>query len=92
MDFSEGHVSNEHRELHQSAAESADPLSVSPSQLSPKSPRSPKTPRSPKSPSSPKSPRSPKMQGKCSNLSPKNFRQSHSQKDGRPKKGKVKTY
>ncbi|KAJ7969748.1 Programmed cell death protein 4 [Quillaja saponaria] len=41
MDFSDGFVSNEHRELHKAASESADPLSVSPLQVSPKSPRSP---------------------------------------------------
>ncbi|KHN32821.1 Programmed cell death protein 4 [Glycine soja] len=87
MDFGEGYVSNEHRELHQSATESADPLSVSPLQLSPKSSRSPNSPRSPKSPRTPQSPRSPTGQGKCSNLSPRNHRQSYFQKDGRPKKG-----
>jgi len=86
MDFSEGYVSNEHRELHRSAAESADPLSVSPLQLAPKSSRSPDSARSPKSP------RSPKVQGKCSTLSPRTHKQSHSQKDGRPKKGEVFTH
>lgn len=92
MDFGEGYVSNEHRELHQSATESADPLSVSPLQLSPKSSRSPNSPRSPKSPRTPQSPRSPTGQGKCSNLSPRNHRQSYFQKDGRPKKGEVFTH
>ncbi|RDX66478.1 Programmed cell death protein 4, partial [Mucuna pruriens] len=87
MDFGEGYVSNEHRELHRSATESADPLSVSPLQVSIKTPRSPKSPRSPNSSRSPKSPRSPKVQGKCSNLSPKTHRPSYFQKDGRPKKG-----
>ncbi|KAK2366699.1 MA3 domain-containing protein [Trifolium repens] len=76
MDFNDGYVSKEHRELHRSASESVDPVSVSPLQLSP-----------PKSPKSPKSPRSPKAQVKGSNLSPKNNKQSHSSKDGRPKKG-----
>ncbi|KAK2420726.1 MA3 domain-containing protein [Trifolium repens] len=76
MDFNDGYVSKEHHELHRSASESVDPVSVSPLQLSP-----------PKSPKSPKSPRSPKAQVKGSNLSPKNNKQSHSSKDGRPKKG-----
>lgn len=83
MDFGEGYVSKEHRELHRSVTESADPLTVSPLQLSPKSPKSPTR--------SPKSPRSPKVQGKGSNLSPKNNRHPHSPKDGRPKKGKIFT-
>jgi hypothetical protein len=78
MDFNDGYVSKEYRELHRSASESVDPVSVSPLQLSP-----------PKSPKSPKSPRSPKAQVKGSNLSPKNNKQSHSSKDGRPKKGGV---
>lgn len=72
MDFKDGHVSNEHRELHRSATESVDPVSVSPLQLS-----------------SPKSPKSSNVQVKGSSLSPKNNRQSHSPKDGRPKKGDV---
>ncbi|KAM5562135.1 MA3 DOMAIN-CONTAINING TRANSLATION REGULATORY FACTOR 2 [Rosa sericea] len=79
MEFSDGFVSNEHRELHRSATESADPLSVSPLHIGPKSPRSPK---------SPNSPRSPKVQcktGKVSSLAQE--RHSHSSVDGRPKKG-----
>ncbi|MCI61647.1 programmed cell death protein, partial [Trifolium medium] len=54
MDFNDGYVSKEHLELHRSAAESVDPVSVSPLQLSP--------------PKSPKSPKSPKPQVKGSNL------------------------
>lgn len=77
MDFNDGYVSKEHRELHQSVSESADSVSISALQLSPKSPKSPK------------SPRSLKVQVKGSNWSPKNNRQSHSPKDGRPKKGGV---
>ncbi|AES75245.1 MA3 DOMAIN-CONTAINING TRANSLATION REGULATORY FACTOR 2 [Medicago truncatula] len=43
MDFNDGYVSKEHLELHRSASESVDPVTVSPLQLSsPKSPRSPK--------------------------------------------------
>ncbi|BBH09003.1 MA3 domain-containing protein [Prunus dulcis] len=85
MDFSDGFVSKEHLELHRSASESADPLSVSPLHISPRSPRSPKSPKTPKSP---KSPRSPKMQGKHGKGSPlKQDRHSHSSVDGRPKKG-----
>ncbi|CAB4289659.1 unnamed protein product [Prunus armeniaca] len=85
MDFSDGFVSKEHRELHRSASESADPLSVSPLHISPRSPRSPKSPKTPKSP---KSPRSPKMQGKHGKGSSlKQDRHSHSSVDGRPKKG-----
>ncbi|KAL6218258.1 hypothetical protein ACLB2K_011473 [Fragaria x ananassa] len=82
---SDGFVSTEHRELHHSAAESADPLSVSPLHIGPKSPRSPKSPKSSKSPNSP---RSPKMQGKTGKASPlAHDRQSHSSVRGRPKKG-----
>ncbi|KAF1884715.1 hypothetical protein Lal_00028601 [Lupinus albus] len=81
MDFGQGYVSKEHLELHQSATESADPSSVSPLQISTKSPRSLKSPRSSKSP------RSPKVQAKGSNLSPKHCKLPHSQIDGRPKKG-----
>ncbi|XP_050367024.1 MA3 DOMAIN-CONTAINING TRANSLATION REGULATORY FACTOR 2 [Argentina anserina] len=82
MEFSDGFVSNEHRELHRSATESADPLSVSPLNIGNKSPRSLK------SPTSPNSPRSPKVQGKSGNTSPlAHDRQSHSSVDGRPKKG-----
>ncbi|XP_004290465.1 PREDICTED: uncharacterized protein LOC101303761 [Fragaria vesca subsp. vesca] len=85
MEFSDGFVSTEHRELHHSAAESADPLSVSPLHIGPKSPRSPKSPKSSKSPNSP---RSPKMQGKTGKASPlAHDRQSHSSVHGRPKKG-----
>ncbi|KAL5080807.1 hypothetical protein RYX36_009228 [Vicia faba] len=73
MDFNDGHVSKEHRELGRSATESVDPISVSPLQLS--------------SPKSPKSSGSPNAQLKGSSLSRKNNRQSHSPKDGRPKKG-----
>ena len=77
MDFSDGFVSKEHRELHQSASESADPSAVFPLQISSRSPRSP--------PSS----RSPRMHGKYSEQSPKHDKQSRSQRDGRPKKGKI---
>ncbi|PRQ24550.1 putative initiation factor eIF-4 gamma, MA3 [Rosa chinensis] len=85
MEFSDGFVSNEHRELHRSATESADPLSASPLHIGPKSPRSPKSPKSPKSPNSP---RSPKVQGKTGKVSPlAHDRHSHSSVDGRPKKG-----
>ncbi|KAI4352788.1 hypothetical protein L6164_007008 [Bauhinia variegata] len=42
MDFRDGFVSNEHLELHRSASESADPSTVSPLQISPKSPKSPR--------------------------------------------------
>lgn len=75
MDFKDGHVSKEHHEVHLSAAESVDPVSVSPIQLS--------------SPKSPKSPGSSNAQVKGSSLSPKNNRQSHSPKDGSPKKGEI---
>lgn len=75
MDFNEGHVSKEHREVHLSAAESVDPVSVSPIQLS--------------SPKSPKSPGSSNVQVKGSSLSSKNNRQSYSPKDGSPKKGEI---
>ncbi|KAL7245796.1 hypothetical protein ACSBR2_001016 [Camellia fascicularis] len=102
MDFTDGHMSNEHRELLRSASESADPLSVSPLEIStslkisrsPNSPRSPKVPRSPSSPKSPKSPRSPSSskghhakQGTSKGSPLKNDRHSHSGVDGRPKKG-----
>ncbi|KAF5955254.1 hypothetical protein HYC85_008110 [Camellia sinensis] len=102
MDFADGHMSNEHRELLRSASESADPLSVSPLEIStslkisrsPNSPRSPKVPRSPSSPKSPKSPRSPSSskghhakQGTSKGSPLKNDRHSHSGVDGRPKKG-----
>ncbi|KAA8537976.1 hypothetical protein F0562_027444 [Nyssa sinensis] len=87
MDITNGYMSNEHRELLRSASESADPLSVSPLQIS----LSRKSPRSPKSPKSPNSPRSPKgHQGKhgTSKGSPlKNDRNSHSKRDSHPKKG-----
>lgn len=85
MEYSDGFVSNEHRELHQSVSESADPLSVSPLQIS-ISPRSPKSPKSPGSPRSPSSPRC--RQGTSKGGSPlKDDKHSHSPKDGRPKKG-----
>lgn len=84
MEFSDGFVSNEHRELHRSATESADPSSVSPLHIGPKSPRSPK---------SPKSPRSPKVQGKTGKASSlAHDKHSHSPVDGRPKKGKLHIY
>ncbi|XP_068321655.1 MA3 DOMAIN-CONTAINING TRANSLATION REGULATORY FACTOR 2-like [Pyrus communis] len=82
MDFSDGFVSKEHRELHRSASESADPLSASPLPVSARSPKSPKSSKSPKSP------KSPKIQGKHGKGSPlKHDRHSHSAVDGRPKKG-----
>ena len=85
MEYSDGFVSNEHRELHRSVSESADPLSVSPLQIS-ISPRSPKSPKSPGSPRSPSSPRC--RQGTSKGGSPlKDDKHSHSPKDGRPKKG-----
>lgn len=86
MDLSDGYMSMEHRELLRSASESADPLSVSPLELSmsPKTPRSPKSPRSPKG--SPKAHSGKHGAGKGSPL--KKDKQSHSPFDGRPKKGK----
>lgn len=82
-------MSNEHQEQLRSASESIDPLTVSPLQIS----TSPKLPRSPKSSKSPKFPRSPSghhKHGTGKVGSPvKNFRQSHSGRDGRPKKGSV---
>lgn len=88
MEFSDGFVSNEHREVHRSATESADPSSVSPLHIGPKSPRSPKSPKSPKSP------RSPKVQGKTGKAASSlgHDKHSHSPVDGRPKKGKLQTY
>ncbi|KAL2242290.1 UNVERIFIED_CONTAM: hypothetical protein Sindi_0347000 [Sesamum indicum] len=87
MEFTDKYVSNEHKEQHLSATESADPSSVSPFVIS----TSPKSPRSPRSPRSPNSPRSPKgQQGKHGGSvgSPlKNQRHSHSRRDGHPKKG-----
>ena len=84
MDLSGGHMSNEHRELLRSASEIADPLSVSPLEIS-TSPRTPRSPMSPKSPRSPKGHFSKHGSGKGSPL--KNDRHSHSGIDGRPKKG-----
>lgn len=87
MEFSDGFVSNEHRELHRSATESADPSSVSPLHTGTKSPRSPKSPKSPKSP------RSPKVHGKTGKASSlAHDKHSHSRVDGRPKKGKLHAY
>ncbi|KAK6940087.1 Initiation factor eIF-4 gamma, MA3 [Dillenia turbinata] len=85
MEFSDGFVSNEHRELLRSASESADPLSVSPLQLSGSS----KSSRAPKSPKSPRSPRSShhSKHGSPKGSPLKNNRQPHSLGDGRPKKG-----
>lgn len=87
MDSGERYRSNEHQEQLRSASESIDPLTVSPLQIS----TSPKLLRSPKSSKSPKSPRSPSgyhKHGTGKVGSPvKNFRQSHSGRDGRPKKG-----
>lgn len=62
MDTGNGSVSSEHRKPHNSVSKSADPLSVSPSQTSPKSPRSPRmhvkdnkqSPKHDKQPHSPK--------------------------------------
>ena len=75
MDFTDGNfISDEHRELVQSASGSEDPLSASPMQI----------PISSNSPSSQKSPRSPQVHGKGSSV---NYdRHSHSPRDG-PKKG-----
>ena len=66
MDYGDGFVSKEHRELLRSVSESADPLSASPLQIS-------ITPRSPKSPKSSSSPRSLKNHDKHSH-SPKDGR------------------
>ncbi|KAJ8760655.1 hypothetical protein K2173_015322 [Erythroxylum novogranatense] len=89
MEYSDGFVSKEHRELARSAPESADPLSVFPLELS-LSPKSNK-----RLSNSPKSPRSPDGRGKngTSRGSPgkgsslKQDRHPHSQIDERPKKG-----
>ncbi|KAK6277082.1 hypothetical protein POUND7_017405 [Theobroma cacao] len=75
MDFTHGFVSDVHRELVRSTSESADPLSASPMQI----------PISSNSPKSRKSPKSPKVHGEGSPVS--YDRHSHSQRDGRPKKG-----
>ncbi|CAM8878175.1 unnamed protein product [Rhodiola kirilowii] len=87
MEFSDGFVSEAHRALHRSAAESADPLSASPIQVkeSPNSPRSPKSPKSPKSPS--KAIQSTKRGSGKSGSPLKHDRHSHSPKSGQPKKG-----
>lgn len=95
MDLSDGYMSTEHRELLRSASESADPLSVSPLEISmsPKiTPRSSKSPRSPRgSPKgSPKGHSGKHGAGKGSPL--KNDKHSHSQVDGRPKKGKFVSF
>lgn len=75
MEYSDGFVSNEDRELLRTVSESADPLSVSPLQVS-------------ISPKSPKSPGSPKCKQRTSKGSPiNNDKHSNSFKDGRPKKG-----
>ncbi|GKV32469.1 hypothetical protein SLEP1_g41074 [Rubroshorea leprosula] len=80
MDFTDGFVSNEHRELVHSAMDSADPLSISPLQIS----------------TSPKSPSSPEVDEKHNTSkggSPgkgrplKYDRHSHSPEDGCPQKG-----
>ncbi|KAG5246120.1 hypothetical protein OIU78_021975 [Salix suchowensis] len=87
MEYGDGFVSKEHRELARSASESADPLSVSPLQISihPKSANSPNSPRSPNRTGS--SRRSP-GQGSPSKGSPlKCERHSHSPTYGHPKKG-----
>ncbi|XP_059666131.1 MA3 DOMAIN-CONTAINING TRANSLATION REGULATORY FACTOR 2-like [Cornus florida] len=88
MEVTNGYMSNEHQEQLRSTSESADPLSVSPLKIS----SSPKSPRSPKSPQSPKSSRSPKghdhsKHGTNKGSPLKNYRHSHSGRDGRPKKG-----
>lgn len=72
MEFHDGFVSEEHREMLKSATESIDPISVSPVEVT--SPRSPRTPRG-KSNSNKGSP-------------VKHSRHSHSGKDGQPNKGK----
>lgn len=87
MDFTAGKLSNEHKEQLRSASESADPLTVSLLQISPKSPRSPKSPKSPKSPRSPGDRHSKHGSDRGSPL--KNKKSSHSPRDGRPKKGKL---
>ncbi|CAK7346711.1 unnamed protein product [Dovyalis caffra] len=97
MEYSDGFVSKEHRELARSASESADPLSVSPLQISvhPKSAKSPNSPRSPNrtgssrgSPSKGSPGKGSPSQGSPGKGSPlKHERHSHSPKDGRPKKG-----
>ncbi|GLT77267.1 hypothetical protein SLA2020_488690 [Shorea laevis] len=80
MDFTDGVVSNEHRELVHSVVDSADPLSISPLQIS----------------TSPKSPSSPEVDEKhntSKGSSPgkgrplKYDRHSHSPEDGCPQKG-----
>ncbi|KAH8509132.1 hypothetical protein H0E87_011049 [Populus deltoides] len=82
MEYSDGFVSKEHRELARSASESADPLSVSPLQISihTKSAISPNSPRSPNRTGSSRGSPSKGSPGKC-------VRHTHSPKDGRPKKG-----
>ncbi|XP_015073139.1 programmed cell death protein 4 [Solanum pennellii] len=85
MDITAGKLSNEHKEQFRSASESADPLTVSALQISPKSPRSPKSPKSPKSPRSPGDRHSKHGSDRGSPL--KHKKNSHSPRDGRPKKG-----
>lgn len=83
MEFSDGFVSEAHRELHRSASESADPLSVSPIQVKESPPKSPRSPKS-QSKASPSS----KCGGSGKPRSPlKHDRHSHSPKSGQPKKG-----
>ncbi|KAF9687032.1 hypothetical protein SADUNF_Sadunf02G0051600 [Salix dunnii] len=94
MEYNDGFVSKEHRELARSASESADPLSVSPLQNSVHS-RSPKNAKSPNSPGSPN--RVGSSKGISSKGSPKkgspsplkHERYSHSSKDDRPRKGEA---
>lgn len=82
MDITAEKLSNEHQEQLRSASESADPFTVSPLQISPKSPRSPKSPKSPRSPGDRHS-----KHGSDKGSPLQNKKGSHSPRDGRPKKG-----
>ncbi|KAJ6399162.1 hypothetical protein OIU77_019833 [Salix suchowensis] len=84
MEYGDGFVSKEHRELARSASESADPLSVSPLQIS----IHPKSANSPRSPNRTGSSRRSPGQGSPGKGSPlKCERHSHSPTYGHPKKG-----
>ncbi|KAJ6685175.1 MA3 DOMAIN-CONTAINING PROTEIN [Salix purpurea] len=90
MEYNDGFVSKEHRELARSASESADPLSVSPLQnpVHSRSPQNDKSPNSPRSPNRVGSSKGISSKGSPKKGSPlKHERHSHSSKDGRPKKG-----
>ncbi|ERN03808.1 programmed cell death protein 4 [Amborella trichopoda] len=74
MEYNDGKLSEEHRELFRSATESVDPTSVSPLEVI-TSPRTPRTPRSPV------------KHGSNKGSPIKHERHSHTGRDGRPKKG-----